>query len=120
MLVEICNPLYPKREIKSSLFELLEDELVKEEAEDKNESDAPIGDAHIRFDAGVTKEHTAPAVVEDSSSWLCPFDLKQTLDSSIKPQFRLDPNKFIINVSPFGPNNQFHGFRDTVQKSFLE
>jgi len=46
--------------------------------------------------------------------WICPFDLKQTLDKTKTPKYQLDPNKFIINVSPFGPNNQFHGFRDTI------
>ena len=48
------------------------------------------------------------------NQWTCPFDFKQNLNKKTPPRYILDPTKFIINVSPFGPNNQFHGFRDTI------
>lgn len=50
----------------------------------------------------------------------CPFDIhKQYLNSEdfsdIKPLLNsIRRDKFLINLSPFGPNNQFRGFRDAI------
>ena len=62
--------------------------------------------------------------------WTCPFDFEKEVAAPHKLISRLDPkpefypssdqikyirkDKFLINISPFGPNNQFRGFRDTV------
>ena len=37
---------------------------------------------------------------------------------SVLPEFNLRRDKFLINVSPFGPNNQFRGFRDTIMLAY--
>ena len=57
---------------------------------------------------------TKKALIQQS--WSCPFDLKQVeIDpSAIKPKYQLNPDKFLLGIFPFGPSNQFHGFRDTV------
>ena len=34
--------------------------------------------------------------------------------SSIKPKHNLRTDKFLLNLSPYGPNNQFRGFRDSI------
>ena len=34
--------------------------------------------------------------------------------SKIAPQIRLDPDKFLIPVLTYGPNNQLRGFRETI------
>ena len=62
--------------------------------------------------------------------WDCPFDFEKSVPPPYEFISRLDPkpdfyptpsdlkyirkDKFLINISPFGPNNQFRGFRDTV------
>lgn len=32
----------------------------------------------------------------------------------VEPKYKLDPNRFLIPVFTYGPNNQLHGFRETV------
>ena len=49
----------------------------------------------------------------------CPLDVKSEAEIYEKakqqtPLYNLRRDKFLVNVSPFGPNNQFRGFRDTV------
>lgn len=53
---------------------------------------------------------------ENSES--CPFDIKNLYNKNfddIKPLLSsIRRDKFLINLTPFGPNNQLRGFRDTV------
>lgn len=44
----------------------------------------------------------------------CPLDQPLPDLSKIDPEIKLRNSHFLVNVSPFGPNNQFRGFRDTV------
>ena len=45
----------------------------------------------------------------------CPLDIADFPDlTKITPKYRTRNDKYLINVSPFGPNNQLRGFRDTV------
>ena len=32
----------------------------------------------------------------------------------VEPEYKLDPTRFLIPVFTYGPNNQLHGFRETV------
>ena len=54
-------------------------------------------------------------LVDDSEDWLCPFDhpeREKVFEGETFVQVRKD--KFLFSISPFGPNNQFIGFRDAV------
>ena len=53
-------------------------------------------------------------------TWACPFDYPEDFTELSKtlPEFNLRRDKFLINVSPFGPNNQFRGFRDTIMLAY--
>ena len=45
----------------------------------------------------------------------CPLDYKGRPDlENVKPLNHMNPEKFIMSLSPFGPNNQIRGFRDTL------
>ena len=44
----------------------------------------------------------------------CPLDQPMPDLSKIEPEIKLRSTHFLINVSPFGPNNQFRGFRDSI------
>ena len=56
--------------------------------------------------------------VDPGNIEFCPFDLSKTYNqdfSEIEPLLgSIRKDKFLINCSPFGPNNQLRGFRDTV------
>ena len=54
-----------------------------------------------------------------SSNWICPFDYTETPTEPIISPSNIRKTHFLINLSPFGPNNQFRGFRDTILLSHL-
>lgn len=59
-------------------------------------------------------------VYEKVLNWECPFDYPaKKFDVEAELQkinsiLNVRKDKFLLNLSPFGPNNQFRGFRDTV------
>ena len=57
----------------------------------------------------------------DKNGQFCPFDVKKVYEESelkfndIKPLLSsIRKDKFLLNLTPFGPNNQLRGFRDTI------
>merc|ERR1712242_599157 len=50
--------------------------------------------------------------------WNCPFDYHETRPNP-EPTNKLRTDHFLINLSPFGPNNQFRGFRDTILLAYI-
>ena len=59
---------------------------------------------------------TPRAEVFQPDPWVCPFEYPRTEKnlSKIIPKYNLRRDKFLLNLSPYGPNNQFRGFRDSV------
>ena len=55
----------------------------------------------------------------NQTHWTCPFDFPTILESNPTPASNLRKTHFLVNLSPFGPNNQFRGFRDTILLAYL-
>lgn len=55
-----------------------------------------------------------------AEDWTCPFDLHSKSSSqqdSHQPLHNVRKTHYLLNLSPFGPNNQFRGFRDSLMLS---
>ena len=60
----------------------------------------------------------SPGIFEEKSSkqsiQTCSINEGVDWNTPIEPKYKLDPNRFLIPVFTYGPNNQLHGFRETV------
>ena len=63
----------------------------------------------------ITEPVIPESVITEQQQLNCPFDLPNIPNlNSITPELNLRKTHFLLNLSPFGPNNQFRGFRDTI------
>lgn len=76
---------------------------VPKEKETKNKEKIPIvGQKKQIQQKSLQTEDTC--TIKEGVNW----------EEIVEPKYKLDPNKFLIPVFTYGPNNQLHGFRETV------
>ena len=45
---------------------------------------------------------------------ICPYSEPEESWRDVVPELNIRRTHYLLNLSPFGPNNQFRGFRDTI------
>ena len=45
---------------------------------------------------------------------ICPYSEPEQSWRDVEPELNIRRTHYLLNLSPFGPNNQFRGFRDTI------
>ena len=55
-----------------------------------------------------------PGNLASTDKLLCPLDRRELNLDNITPRKHLHHDRYLLNLSPFGPNNQIRGFRDTI------
>lgn len=64
-----------------------------------------------------------PPTDSKGKAWICPFDHPDK-NKIFTPKYHekrlthVRPDKFLFSMSPFGPNNQFRGFRDNIMLAY--
>lgn len=73
---------------------------------------------HIKHKHGKLKINYAEDGFPETNGF-CPFEpVSETRLEEIEPKYNLRRDHYLINLSPFGPNNQFRGLRDTVMLAY--